>query len=105
MNYYIKYSLNIFDKVICIICKAFISLSLEIIINNKDKLTDISPVTTLLKDYLYAGLELKTPQLLTNELYIFGLMASLITSMKYLGKQYLKKAIIKIKIYNASPAT
>ena len=86
LNYYIKYSLNIFDKVICIICKAFISLSLEIIINNKDKLTDISPVTTLLKDYLYAGLELKTPQLLTNELYIFGLMASLITSMKYLGK-------------------
>ena len=86
LNYYIKYSLSIFDKVICIICKAFISLSLEIIINNKDKLTDISPVTTLLKDYLYTGLELKTPQLLTNELYIFGLMASLITSMKYLGK-------------------
>ncbi len=86
LNYYIKYSLSIFDKVICIICKAFISLSLEIIINNKDKLTDISPVTTLLKDYLHTGLELKTPQLLTNELYIFGLMASLITSMKYLGK-------------------
>ena len=86
LNYYIKYNLSIFDKVICIICKAFISLSLEIIINNKDKLTDISPVTTLLKDYLYTGLELKTPQLLTNELYIFGLMASLITSMKYLGK-------------------
>ena len=86
LNYYIKYSLSIFDKVICIICKAFISLSLEIIINNKDKLTDISPVTTLLKDYLYTGLELKTPQLVTNELYIFGLMASLITSMKYLGK-------------------
>ena len=86
LNYFIKYSLSIFDKVICIILKALISLSLEIIINNKDKMTDINVVNTLLKDYLFTGLELKTPQLLTNELNIFGLMASLITSLKYLGK-------------------
>ena len=86
LNYYIKYGLSIFDKVICIILKAYIALSLEIIINNKDKITDISVVNNLLKDYLFTGLELKTPQLLTNELYIFGLMASLITSLKYLGK-------------------
>ena len=86
MNYYFKYGLSIFDKVFCIILKAFISLSLEIIINNKDKIVDISVVVTLLKDYLFTGLDLKTPQLLTNELYIFGLMASLITCMKYLGK-------------------
>ena len=86
LNYYIKYGLSIFDKVICIILKAIISLSLEIIINNKDKIVDVSIVINFLKDYLNIGLGLKTPQLLTNELYIFSLMASLITSMKYLGK-------------------
>ena len=86
LNYFIKHGLCIFDKVICIILKAFISLSLEIIINNKDKINDISIVINLLKDYLYTGFELKTPQLLTNELYIFGLIASLITSLKYSGK-------------------
>ena len=86
LNYFIKHGLCIFDKVICIILKAFISLSLEIIINNKDKINDISVVINLLKDYLYTGFELKTPQLLTNELYIFGLIASLITSLKYSGK-------------------
>ena len=34
LNYYIKYNLTIFDKVFCIFLKAFISFSLEIIINN-----------------------------------------------------------------------
>ena len=86
LNYYIKYSLTIFDKIFCIILKAFISFSLEIIINNKEKIIEINPVINLLKDYLYTSLDLKTPQLLTNELYIFGLMATLITSLKYSGK-------------------
>ena len=86
LNYYIKYSLSIFDKVICIILKALISFSLEVIINNKDKITEIAPIVTLLKNYLYTGLDLKTPKLLTNELYIFSLMAALITSLKYSGK-------------------
>ena len=86
LNYYNKYNLSIFDKVFCIILKAFISLSLEIIINNKDKIPEISLVIMLLKDYLFTGLDLKTSKLLTNELYIFGLMAALITSLKYIGK-------------------
>ena len=53
LNYYIKYSLNIFDKIFCIILKAFISFSLEIIINNKEKIIELYPVNNLLKDYLY----------------------------------------------------
>ena len=89
LNFYIKYSLSIFDKVFCIILKAFVSLSLEVIINNKDKIVDMNPVQNLLRDYVYIGLELKTPHLLTNELYIFGLMAALITCLKYNGKIYL----------------
>ena len=86
LNYYIKYNLTIFDKVFCIFLKAFISFSLEIIINNKEKIVELGHVNNLLKDYLYTGLDLKTSQLLTNELYIFGLMAALITSLKYSGK-------------------
>ena len=86
LKFYIKNNLSIFDKIFCIILKAFISFSLEIIINNKEKIVDMALISNLIVDYLYTGLDLKTPHLLTNELYIFGLMASLITSLKYLGK-------------------
>ena len=86
LKFYIKNNLSIFDKIFCIILKAFISFSLEIIINNKEKIVDMALVSNLIGDYLYTGLDLKTPHLLTNELYIFGLMATLITSLKYSGK-------------------
>ena len=86
LKFYIKNNLSIFDKIFCIILKAFISFSLEIIINNKEKIVDMALVSNLMVDYLYTGLDLKTPHLLTNELYIFGLMATLITSLKYSGK-------------------
>jgi len=56
------------------------------LINNKEKIVDMALVSNLIGDYLYTGLDLKTPHLLTNELYIFGLMATLITSLKYSGK-------------------
>ena len=85
INVYSKYNLSIFDLIFCNILKSFISFSLEIIINNQDKI-DFSIVCELLKDYLYTSLDLKIPPNLSNELYIFGLMASLITSLKYTSK-------------------
>jgi len=85
MNVYSKNGLSIFDLVICNILKSFISFSLEVIVNNQEKI-DSSIITVFLNDYLYSALELKTPPNLSYELYIFSLMASLITSLKYSTK-------------------
>ena len=85
LSLFSKYNLTLFDSVISNILKSFISFSLEIIINNQDKI-DIPIVNIILNDYLYAGLELKIPQNLSYELYIFSLMASIITSIKYSAK-------------------
>ena len=59
MNIYPRYNLNIFDLVLCNILKSFISFSLEIIINNQDKI-DASIVSVFLNDYAYLSLELIT---------------------------------------------
>ena len=85
MNVYSKNGLSIFDLVICNILKSFISFSLEVIVNNQEKI-DASIITVFLNDYLYSALELKTPPNLSYELYIFSLMAALITSLKYSTK-------------------
>ena len=85
INFYSKKNLSVFDLILSSILKSFISFSLEIIINNQDKI-DFSIVSLLLNNYLYSSLDLQLPQNLSNELYIFSLMASLITSLKYSSK-------------------
>ena len=99
-----KYDLSIFDSILSSILKSFISFSLEIIINNQDKI-DVPIVNILLNDYLYAGLELKTPPNLSYELYIFSLMASIITSIKYSSKFDLTFIFDKINCDNITEET
>ena len=104
MNIYPRYNLNIFDLVLCNILKSFISFSLEIIINNQDKI-DASIVSVFLNDYAYLSLELKTPPNLSYELYIFAFMATLITSLKYSSKIDLISIFNYINCSNISEET
>ena len=113
--YYFKLSLDVlsnyknnnltcFDSVISSILKSFISFSLEIIINNQDKI-DTAIVSSLLYDYLYSALEIKTPSNLSYELYIFSIMASIITSLKYSSKLDLTFIFNSINCINISEET
>ena len=104
INVYKRYNLSIFDLILCSILKSFISFSLEIIINNQEKV-DNKTISMLLNDYLYSGLELKIPANLSNELYIFSLMASLITSLKYSSKVNLLNIFNNINCSNISEET
>ena len=104
INVYKKYNLSIFDLILSSILKSFISFSLEIIINFQEKV-DNQTISMLLNDYLYSGLELKIPANLSNELYIFSLMASLITSLKYSSKVNLLNIFNNIKCNNISEET
>ena len=101
---YNKYNLSILDLIISNILKSFISFSLEIIINNPDKI-DAPIISNFLIDYLYASLDLEVIPNLSNELYIFGLMASLITSLKYSSKFVLRDIFAYIDCYNISRET
>ena len=104
VNFYSKNNLSIVDLILSSILKSFISFSLEIIINNPDKI-DFSIVSFLLSDYLYSALELKIPPNLSNELYIFSLMASLITSLKYSSKINLINIFNSFNFINISEET
>ena len=101
---YSKYNLSILDLILTSILKSFIAFSLEIIINNQDKI-DTPIVSTFLSDYLYTSLDLELSSNLSNELYIFSLMASLITSLKYSSKIELRDIFNYISCNNISRET
>ena len=104
INIYKKYNLSIFDLILSSILKSFISFSLEIIINNQEKV-DFQIVSILLNDYLFSGLDLNIPENLSNELYIFSLMASLITGLKYSSKVNLVNLFNNINCSNITDET
>ena len=58
---------------ICNILKSFVSFSIEIIVNNSDKI-ELPLITTFLYNYLYLAMDIKTSKYLSNELYIFDFM-------------------------------
>ena len=104
ISFYSKNNLSVFDLILSSILKSFISFSLEIIVNNQDKI-DFSIVSFLLNDYLYTALELQIPPNLSNELYIFSLMSSLITSLKYSTKINLINIFNNFNFINISEET
>ena len=104
ISVYSKNNLSVFDLILSSILKSFISFSLEIIVNNQDKI-DFSIVSFLLNDYLYTALELQISPNLSNELYIFSLMASLITSLKYSTKINLINIFNNFNFINISEET